>query len=65
MGPDPCPYGQRYVISYHAKDFLMKKDFHRINIPKLPVLTTEEGIKLIKNLFGKLKSFRSSNGNQS
>ena len=32
----------------------MKKDFQRINIPKLPVLTTEDGIKRIKEFFGKL-----------
>ena len=33
---------------------IMTKDFQRINIPKLPVFTTEEGIKTIKNFFGKL-----------
>ena len=27
----------------------MTKDFQRINIPKLPVFTAEEGIKTIKN----------------
>ena len=32
----------------------MTKDFQTMNIPKLPVLTTEEGIKTIKNFFGKL-----------
>ena len=32
----------------------MKRDFQRINIPKLPVLTTEDGIKRIKEFFGKL-----------
>ena len=32
----------------------MTKDFQRINIPKLPVFTTEEGIKTITNFFGKL-----------
>ena len=26
----------------------MTKDFQKINIPKLPVFTTEEGIKTIK-----------------
>tara|TARA_B100000963_G_scaffold322174_1_gene306026 strand:+ start:5073 stop:5813 length:741 start_codon:yes stop_codon:yes gene_type:complete len=30
------------------------KDFQRINIPKLPVFTTEEGIETIKEFFGKL-----------
>ncbi|MBD1139398.1 segregation/condensation protein A [Pelagibacterales bacterium SAG-MED46] len=33
---------------------LMTKDFQRINIPKLPVFTTEDGIKTIKEFFGKL-----------
>jgi len=33
---------------------IMTKDFQRMNIPKLPVFTTEEGIETIKNLFGKL-----------
>ena len=30
------------------------KDFQKINIPKLPVFTTEDGIKTIKEFFGKL-----------
>jgi len=33
---------------------IMTKDFQTINIPKLPVFTTEEGIKTIKDFFGKL-----------
>jgi segregation and condensation protein A len=33
---------------------IMTKDFQKINIPKLPVFTTEEGIKTIKSFFGKL-----------
>tara|TARA_B100000963_G_C22081583_1_gene432491 strand:- start:189 stop:461 length:273 start_codon:yes stop_codon:yes gene_type:complete len=32
----------------------MTKDFQKINIPKLPVFTTEEGIKTIKEYYGKL-----------
>ena len=36
----------------------MTKDFQRINIPKLPVFTTEEGIKTIKNFFGKLMDWK-------
>ena len=56
-------YSSEYNLSLYDllksySSILMKKDFHRINIPKLPVLTTEEGIKLIKNLFGKLKSWK-------
>tara|TARA_B100000902_G_scaffold75426_1_gene80261 strand:- start:1010 stop:1750 length:741 start_codon:yes stop_codon:yes gene_type:complete len=33
---------------------IMTKDFQKINIPKLPVFTSEEGIKTIKDFFGKL-----------
>ena len=36
----------------------MTKDFQRINIPKLPVFTTEEGIKTIKDFFGKLMDWK-------
>ncbi len=34
------------------------KDFQRMNIPKLPVFTTEEGIKTIKEFFGKLVDWK-------
>ena len=37
---------------------IMTKDFHKINIPKLPVLTAEEGIKIIKEFFGKLLDWK-------
>jgi segregation and condensation protein A len=37
---------------------LMTKDFQKINIPKLPVFTTEEGIKTIRNFFGKLLDWK-------
>ena len=37
---------------------IMTKDFQTMNIPKLPVLTTEEGIKTIKNFFGKLINWK-------
>ena len=33
---------------------IMTKDFQKMNIPKLPVFTTEEGIKTIQKFFGKL-----------
>ena len=33
---------------------IMTKDFQKINIPKLPVFTTEDGIKRIREFFGKL-----------
>ena len=37
---------------------IMTKDFQRINIPKLPVFTTEEGIKTIRDFFGKLSNWK-------
>ena len=37
---------------------IMTKDFQRINIPKLPVFTTEDGIQTIKNFFGKLINWK-------
>ena len=33
----------------------MTKDFHKMNIPKLPVFTTEEGIKTIKDFFKSIR----------
>ena len=36
----------------------MKKTFQNINIPKLPVLTTEEGIKQIKNNLEKISDWK-------
>ena len=40
---------------------IMTKDFQKINIPKLPVFTTEEGIKTIKEFFGKLVNWKKLN----
>ena len=37
---------------------IMTKDFQRINIPKLPVFTAEEGIKTIRDFFGKLSDWK-------
>ena len=39
-------------------NIVMTKDFHRMNIPKLPVFTTEDGIKTIKEYFGKLSDWK-------
>ena len=36
----------------------MTKNFQRMNIPKLPVFTTEDGIKKIKEFFGKLNDWK-------
>ena len=37
------------------------KDFQKINIPKLPVFTAEEGIKTIKDFFDKLIDWKNLN----
>jgi len=37
---------------------IMTKDYQRMNIPKLPVFTTEDGIKTIKDFFGKLVDWK-------
>tara|TARA_B100000787_G_scaffold168554_1_gene157529 strand:+ start:3306 stop:4049 length:744 start_codon:yes stop_codon:yes gene_type:complete len=37
---------------------IMTKDFQKMNIPKLPVFTTEDGIKTIKEFFGKLTDWK-------
>ena len=37
---------------------LMTKDFQKINIPKLPVFTAEDGIKTIRDFFGKLVEWK-------
>ena len=37
---------------------IMTKDFQKMNIPKLPVFTTEDGIKTIKDFFGKLTDWK-------
>ena len=52
-------YSSEYKLSLFEllktySTIIMTKDFQKINIPKLPVFTTEEGIKTIRNLFGKL-----------
>ena len=36
----------------------MKKNFLSINIPKLPLCTTEEGIEIIKNNINKLSNWK-------
>ncbi len=37
---------------------IMTKDFQKMNIPKLPVFTTEDGIKTIKDFLGRLIEWR-------
>ncbi len=57
-------YSSKYSLTLYEilktySTIVMIKDFQTMNIPKLPVLTTEEGIKRIKNLFGNLKDWKS------
>ena len=56
-------YSSKYSLTLYEilktySTIIMTKDFQTMNIPKLPVLTTEEGIKRIKNLFGTLKDWK-------
>merc|ERR1712127_919730 len=47
-----------YELLKSYSSIIMTKDFQRMNIPKLPVFTTEDGIKRIKEFFGKLIDWR-------
>ena len=50
-----------YELLKSYSSVIMTKDFHRINIPKLPVFTTEDGIKRIKEFFGNLIDWKNIN----
>ena len=59
-------YNSKYSLTLYEllktySSFIMKKDFQRINIHKLPVLTTEDGIKRIKEFFGNLLDWKNLN----
>ena len=52
-------YNSEYKVNLYEllkayATIIMTKDFQKINIPKLPVFTTEDGIKRIREFFGKL-----------
>jgi segregation and condensation protein A len=52
-------YSTEYNINLYDllkaySSIIMTKDFQRMNIPKLPVFTTEDGIKRIREFFGNL-----------
>mgnify|MGYP000849086787 FL=1 len=56
-------YNSKYSLTLYEllktySSFVMKKDFQRINIPKLPVLTTEDGMNRIKEFFGNLLDWK-------
>ena len=50
-----------YELLKAYSSVIMTKDFQRMNIPKLPVFTTEDGIKRIKEFFGKLIDWKNLN----
>jgi len=50
-----------YELLKAYSGIIMTKDFQRINIPKLPVFTTEDGIKRIREFFGKLIDWKNIN----
>ena len=50
-----------YELLKTYSSIIMTKDFQRMNIPKLPVFTTEDGIKRIKEFFGKLMDWKNIN----
>ena len=47
-----------YELLKSYSDIQMQKTFQNISIPKLPVLTTEEGIKQIKNNLNKINEWK-------
>jgi segregation and condensation protein A len=56
-------YSSEYKLSLFEllktySSIIMTKDFQKMNIPILPVFTTEDGIKTIKNFFGKLMDWK-------
>ena len=56
-------YSSEYKLSLFEllktySSIIMTKDFQKVNIPKLPVFTTEDGIKTIKGFFGKLMDWK-------
>jgi len=50
-----------YELLKTYSGIIMTKDFQRMNIPKLPVFSTEDGIKRIKEFFGKLIDWKNIN----
>ena len=50
-----------YELLKTYSSIIMTRDFQRMNIPKLPVFTTEDGIKRIKEFFGKLIDWKNLN----
>jgi segregation and condensation protein A len=56
-------YNTKYSLTLYEllksySSIVMTRDFQKINIPKLPVFTTEDGIKAIKKFFGKFLTWK-------
>ncbi len=56
-------YNSKYSLTLYEllkcySSIIMSRDFQRLNIPKLPVFTTEDGIKRIKEFIGKLGEWK-------
>ena len=56
-------YSAKYSITMFEifksySSIIMSREFKKMNIPRLPVFTTEEGIKRIKEFFGKLNDWK-------
>ena len=47
-----------YELLKNYATVIMTKDYQRINIPRLPVFTAEDGIKTIKDFIGNLMSWK-------
>ena len=59
-------YSTEYKLNLYEllkcySSIIMTKDFQRMNIPKLPVFTTEDAIKRIREFFGKLIDWKNIN----
>jgi len=56
-------YSSKYTLTLYEllkcySTIIMTRDFQRINIPKLPVFTSEDGIGVIKKFFDKLANWK-------
>ena len=59
-------YNTKYSLTLYEllksySSIVMTRDFQTMTIPKLPVFSTEEGIKTIKKFFGKLLTWKKLN----
>tara|TARA_B100001250_G_scaffold289816_1_gene251584 strand:- start:605 stop:1339 length:735 start_codon:yes stop_codon:yes gene_type:complete len=59
-------YSSKYSLTMFEilksySSIIMSREFQKMNIPRLPVFTTEEGIKRIKEFFGKLNDWKNIN----